>query len=319
MQRILTCGAFRQSVSDWQYDALTTYTRIVKTADKILILQTLPALIMIWAILLSSTWADEPSPVNPVGSGNYFPAVDVEAERKKRFDTKRRVCGQKGWENCDARLDDRLNLMIIGDSMAADMQNIAWDIYGDEANYIFSDLGGCAPHDNLGPLLSARHPKTEECLALNRDRYARDFYRGVDAVFVSVMFGTYDADYLADYIHYLNGLGIDRVVVLGNYLVLGTDLPQILAGKTEFEARSVIENQITRSFPHNAELKSSSEALGFFYIDLEHELCRPECMLFFDGNIPFTWDRFHLSREAATYLARQLDERIRSYVSGEPR
>jgi hypothetical protein len=291
----------------------------VKIANRILFLKTLPALLIVWATLLPSTLADGSSQTDPSDGGTFFPGIDVEAEKKKRFDTKRRVCGQKGWENCDAISGEKLNLMIIGDSMAADMQNIAWDIYGNEANYIFSDLGGCAPHDNLGPLLSARHPKTAECLALNRERYAEDFYQGVDAVFVSVMYGTYGASYLADYIRHLNTMGIDKIVVLGNYLVLGTDLPQILSGKTEPEARSSIESQVTKSFPHNTELKSSAEKLGFFYVDLKHELCQPECMLFFDGNIPFTWDRFHLSREAATYLARQLEERIRFYVSGEPR
>lgn len=246
--------------------------------------------------------------------GLLYTQSEIDAGKQLRFSTRIKICEIKGWEKCDIPQSDKFNVLIMGDSHAVDALNAMYALFP-EFDYSMSQLGGCPPTNRLTELVSRTFPDLESCVDLNSQRFNLKYLEKFDLVVVNVLFGWYPPSELIYYLRYLDSVGVDKVIVFGEYLEMKEDLP-LLINSSGFN--------ILRTKKFILPLKDSDESvmkiskgLDFFYVDKFQNLAGRVENSFWNKGLPFTWDTHHLSYDYSSKLLERDFDKLAQYINGQ--
>ena len=124
-----------------------------------------------------------------------------------------------------------------------------------------------------------------------------------------------DARYLDDnlaYIAFLAEQNVEKVVVLGSYRsALSFDDALQTFGTDESRLRAFL----TVDTAVNQALAQTADSAGYLYVDKFAALCVDDvCPVFAPDGTPFTFDKHHLTRAFATFLAERAAPTITGYL-----
>jgi hypothetical protein len=198
----------------------------------------------------------------------------------------------------------RRNALIIGNSHVIDGWNVMRTIY--PADYFFVlDTNGCASKQS--------DSNTKRCTDPDNLRFNPAFLKQFDYIVFSRLI---DARYLDDnlaYIAFLAEQNVEKVVVLGNYyrsaLSFDDALQTFGADETRLRAFLTVDATVNQALERNA------DSAGYLYVDKFAALCVDnECPVFAPDGTPFTFDKHHLTRAFATFLAERAAPTITGYL-----
>lgn len=238
---------------------------------------------------------------------------DVEKEKSRRFEYSKRVCPSIGWAQCSKPQAGKTNVLVVGDSMAPDAVNLLEPSFP-SFHYMLDAHGACPPHPNIRTLVPASHPELIECERRNSERFSPASLEGVDSVVIMAFYDWFRPADLEPYLSFLRGAGMVNVIIFGNYFELNDDFPEAIAvyGKSSLtDSSSSAFHSLVKIWPQGEEeLKAVSESYGFTYISLMDAACLEGTCRLFERDVPFTWDRAHLSLEFAQSLSPQLQRQV---------
>jgi len=207
------------------------------------------------------------------------------------------------------------SVLIIGDSHAVDAMNALHAVFPTDALYL-SQLGACPPIRDVTTLVGKNFDNLVECNTLNEKRYDVAYLRQFDAIAINVLFVRYTVADLADYLDFLHRNGLKRVVVFGDFVTLTRDLSDIVSSGG-FSA-SAIEQSRVDTPPLDSALRTVTERYDFFYISKYDVFCPDARCMWIDANqVPFTYDKSHLSYPYASSLAMPYADALRVYLGIE--
>jgi hypothetical protein len=237
----------------------------------------------------------------------------IQAEKKLRWDYLENSCKKIGWEDCYKAQKNKYNFLVIGDSMSPTSGNIINYLYNiNDIHIVVDTMGGCQPHPNIKAIAPDNHPNLKKCIKKNKERFSKEYYKDIDVIFIHNHYTWFKADYIIPYINFLQSIGKNKIVLVGNYINLDKDFVEILREKKikssiNIDVREFSKN-IMSNFQSDKELKEISIANKLFYISFK-KLCKKRCNncynicpLFTDKGYPFTWDQFHISKEFMEYF-----------------
>ena len=263
------------------------------------------------ALYIGDGWPQRPAYANPP----YTDAV-IAKDKASRADRDPGRCQDPRWLRIGCPTADKRVGLVIGNSHARDGDNIMAAATEGLDRLILSGLGACSP---IRPLpgdsgANRNHRKFAQCERMNEERWTPEYYDGVDYVVVSTTFsGRFGPDELREYIDFIQGLGIRKIIVIGQFIHLREDLLVALpkAGTLRNLVTTYSDN---KSFRHNSGVARICEEMGCLFVDKKALLCNDDgCMLEVDG-IPFTWDRGHLTWEFATMIGRKAQPAILQHL-----
>lgn len=241
---------------------------------------------------------------------------EIKKGKDSRFINRQTQCEAKGWQKCDDLIIGKTNVLIIGDSHAPDALNSFSTLFP-ENNNALSTLGGCPPYADIASLTLPTHPNLEECKTLNLKRFDVDYLKTFDYIVINVLFGWYKIDHLTEYLSFLKKNGIEKVIVIGGYLQLREDLPEVI-NKFGFD-RKAIETFVIESTVDETQLEEKVKDFGYFFISKFKTFCaNGTCEYFDDSHIPFTYDRHHLSLEFGSRIGRADRDALVNYLARGP-
>jgi peptidoglycan/LPS O-acetylase OafA/YrhL len=244
----------------------------------------------------------------PSGLNNeiIFTKSEIEAGKQLRFKTRVQICEEKGWEDCDDPVSGKSNLLVIGDSHAVDALN-ALHAKFPEYNYSMSQLGGCPPTNRMRELVPRTFPDLEKCVLLNLQRYDLNYLSRYQVIAINVLYGWYSPNELGNYLNFLHGAGVEKVIVFGEYLEMMKDLP-LLINSGGFN-ESQLKNSVLNLKDSQESIKKLSNENNFFYVDKFVNFKKIAPRMFFSGGAPYTWDTHHLSYEfSVSMISKDLAE-----------
>ncbi len=234
---------------------------------------------------------------------------ESDAERKERFKPYSKHCQAKNVLSCDVPTEG-INVFILGDSHAPDIFNALVEQYP-KFHYVFNGLGGCPPLAQKDfTLLTVKHPNRDACIARNEKLFYDNQLVKADLVIINTVFQWYKPEHLVHTVMQIRRTTNAPIVVLGNYLFLDDDLPDLVVkhGVTSMDGYYAARLS-GNTFAYENELESLSKNLGFTYISKKKLFCENDsvlsCPIMFDGKL-FTYDRHHLSLAAAKHLGYEL-------------
>ena len=188
---------------------------------------------------------------------------DVRIGKESRFKVRQHICTKKGWEACDDVVLAATNVLIMGDSHAVDALNALYKVYPTH-NYSMSQLDSCPPYDRIEKITLANHPDRIKCKILNKARYDPSYLRQFDYIVINVLYDWYTFDHLFEYLQFLKFNNVQKVIIMGNYLVLNKDMPELLNkyGYNEQQITPWVRDNIFNEL----RVKSRVNELGYFYI-----------------------------------------------------
>lgn len=252
-------------------------------------------------------------PWRPWRAPESIDSKTLEMEKELRFLTRQKICSKKSWEKCDSIIPGKTNVLIIGDSHAVDALN-ALETQFPDFNYALSTLGGCPPYRNISEIAPSGLPDLEKCKTLNQHRHNISYLKEFDLIVINNFMGWYTPGHLISYLEFLHQSGINKVIVLDNYISLKKDLPGLinLYGHNEIEIRK----WISEDYVVDPSLESRINELNYFYINKRTIFCnRGECPLLDRQGYLFTYDSNHLSYEFSKIMLTHYREKILSYMS----
>lgn len=204
-------------------------------------------------------------------------------------------------EACVSPDPSRKNVLVVGDSYAADFYAAAREAYPD-VNFLQATAGNCTPVRSR-----ARDANCSAMVDLAFDTLATG---KLDAVVLAGNWGRYpdDLDQMADTVTFLQSLG-QRVVVVAPPLRFSRAVPALI-----FEARSGSVSEVTayvfarrhRFDRVNPELEDRAETLGATFVRTGDIMCERDCRLF-DANDKLLFIDFgHLSKAGLALLSERL-------------
>ena len=200
--------------------------------------------------------------------------------------------------------EGRRNVLVIGNSHVIDGWNILRTIY--PADYFFVlDTNGCAT--------TVGKPNTARCSDSANLRFNAGFLRQFDYIVYSRLVNAQYVDENLEYLSFLHAQKVTKVVVLGNYYrsVLSFDDALQMFGNDEKRLR----NFLTTDKSVNQALGAASKSHGFLFVDKFAALCDNDvCPIFSPDNVPFTYDKHHLTYAFAVYIAERTFPEIRAYL-----
>jgi len=235
---------------------------------------------------------------------------DIEAGKAARFDSLERRCNAI---NCQSPQSDQFNVLIVGDSHTVDALN-ALDAVYPAAHFILSEQGGCPPHPDIRPHVSATHPNLAQCEQLNTQRFTPASYAGIDMVVISYFGDWFGGPDIEPYLAFLHDQVDVPVLWIGNYIGLSTNFPDILNAPEGIDG---LTPHIRSRFAFEAENQVLATRYDVTYLSKQDALCDGEACPYFIDSIPFSWDRHHLSVEFARYFGQQIADDIRPYFPEE--
>lgn len=246
---------------------------------------------------------------------DIFANFDIDKQKERRFEVFKELCEMEENGGCYSIDSSTSNLLIIGDSMAYDAFNIVTPVLKDYYNIVLDTLTGCPPHDKVDEFLYAAHPYRNECILRNNSRYQKFDYSQVDAVVIDVLMGEYQPQHLVEYTEFLRGKGISKIIIIGNYIILNSDIVNIQLPSASNEGSfSTFSQHAQDNRISNERLAEYSESNDMLYLNIIHEYCASGiCETFFDG-MPFTWDSWHWSVEFNSVVRERFQSEIVAYL-----
>jgi peptidoglycan/LPS O-acetylase OafA/YrhL len=226
---------------------------------------------------------------------------EVAKGKGQRFIVREKICQKKGWGNCDELLEGHINALIMGDSHAVDALNAFEAVYPLH-DFSMSQLDGCPPYHDIETMLPPKHPDRIECIDLNKTRHDPDNLRRFDYIVINVHPGWYGLDHLEEYLSFLDSIGIEKVIVMGDYLTLSSEMYELLNQHGYND--SVIRAHLNKSPVVEFQFREMVERYGYFFLSKRSTFCDGEsCELYDSEGIPFTYDKHHLSYEFSIRIA----------------
>jgi len=228
-------------------------------------------------------------------SSLIYSQSDIAAGKQLRFSTRIKICEIKGWAKCDYPQSDKFNVLIMGDSHAVDALNVMYASFPN-FDYSMSQLGGCPPTLKLNELVPRTFPDFIKCENLNKIRSDESYLRLFDFIVIDVKFGWYTPRDLIEYLSFLKEKGIDKVLVVGDYIELSVDLPNLI--NTNGFKCEVISQYIQKKDPdYYKNLKNYVEQNQYYFVDVESVFVKQNvCPFWNDQREIFSWDNQHLSQ-----------------------
>jgi len=204
------------------------------------------------------------------------------------------------------------SILIIGDSHAIDALNALYAVFPDTQFYL-SQLGACPPVRDVEQRVGANFSNLAQCKALTEKRFDLAYLRQFDAIAINVLYVRYDAADLQAYLQFLHAGGIQKVIVFGDFVTLTRDMSEIVS-QHGYSAAAIEQFRDTKP-ARDPRLRSVTEDMGYFYISKYDVFC-PDgtCKWIDEAQIPFTYDKSHLSFPYASRLAVPYIDALRDYV-----
>lgn len=191
---------------------------------------------------------------------------------------------------CLNKSDARKNILLIGDSHAAELYGSMRDVFSDY-NIMQATASGCMPFKN--PTGQKR------CTDLVNYIY-NDYLTNnkVDYVFISANWANYKKDDIAErLISISKDIGTDRVFVIGQTKVFGVNFYRIAQKVDEDNIESLV-NPV--SIKTNDHLSNALGLSGVRYLDIFNSNCiNGKCSYIDTNKIPMLFDQNHLTKEWA--------------------
>lgn len=246
-----------------------------------------------------------------VSSGSISPEA-VKAGKELRFQTRQRICQMKGWEACNELVPGKINALVMGDSHAVDALNAFEKIYPNH-NFSMSTLEGCPPHLDIREITSASHPDRLSCLKLNDSRFDIGYLKKFDYIVINVLFEWYKPEHLYEYLKFLKSSGIQKVIVMGDYLTLKKEMHELL--NQYGYSQSKIAQWVDEPLFDESALESLVRSFGYLFLSKRAEFCNKSSCEFFDSNrVPFTYDKHHLSYKFSVRIALSKKAELSHYL-----
>lgn len=232
---------------------------------------------------------------------------DISIEMQKRTERIDENCSSWLSRFCSRPEAAKVNILVVGDSMAVDVVNMLGPQYPDY-RFVLNDLGGCPPAPDIAKLVRPDHPDLERCKQLNKARFAEGSIAGFDGVIINNHMDWYTAEDLRPYLDFLSNAGMQKVLIVGNFLRLDRDFTEIILeqGSKTFAYPILEASGHSQKALETKELQSLAGEYGYKVLDLAAYACANDDCELFVGDYPFSWDRFHLSVEFAEYLGEKM-------------
>ncbi|MER9188285.1 acyltransferase family protein [Mesorhizobium australicum] len=196
---------------------------------------------------------------------------------------------------CVGKVGGKKNVLIVGDSIAADMYSVLKQAYPD-VNFLEATAGSCVP--------LAGNKMDANCESLMRFVFDDFVHRGeLDAVVLAASWHPSDVD--PGIRQSINALKGTRIVLLGPPIRFTGNAPDLI-----FESRAVtIDGTEKFVFAHRHPADAMTKPLLDIYagdtqaISIEDVMCRDRCRLFDDQGKLIFLDFGHLTMAGATFLA----------------
>lgn len=236
-------------------------------------------------------------------------AEEIEKGKQRRFEILQANCSRVGWDECRSFHGPKgKRVLVTGDSHAPDALNIFYTAYPDYS-YSSVSLGGCPP---IAPedydLLADTWNDKQKCIDLNRSRLSKEFLQNFDVLVLSVYFDWYRPEHLLNAYQYIQQLVDIPVVIVGNYIALNIDYPELMARNIDPRLRE----DVVHSFAaYEAQLAEGGN--NYRFVSKKRLLCEGEdirtCEIKFASE-PFTYDQHHLSLSATLYAGKKLKQQF---------
>ena len=266
-------------------------------------------LITIFSIILVLSFKVKTNEIN-INNKDY----NINFEKEKRWVNYKKYCKENSCSFNKLPNDNMHKILFVGDSLVPDAINLMRFKNDDKYTFAESEGGGCPPFQDLDKIPKFT-PDRERCIKTNELRFTKNFYSNIDSVIINNLFGWYKFEELENYIIYLKKIGIKKIVVIGNYIVLKKDIIKTFTVKDSFtnnynfKSKFVVQQKL---FQDNI-IEKKSKQLDFLYISYR-DLCDDTCILFSEDGFPFTLDQFHFTYQFANFVSNKLEIRERILV-----
>ena len=241
--------------------------------------------------------------------------LNIKEEKESRWEYLTNACNKLGWENCYTPQTNKLNILVLGDSMSPDAANILIPLLKQSKkphNIITDTLGGCSPHPNIETLNNFENKeKLNDCLKLNKKRFSRDYYKNIDVVVINNLYTeVYNSDELDKYLKYLKNNVNSKVIIIGSYLRLNDSFIELIRKNKKIFINNHLEKKFIKSkLLYDKDLDLLSKKYNYFYVSFK-ELCKKDsCKLFTNDNYPFSFDTNHISKNFANEFGNNYSRR----------
>jgi len=148
---------------------------------------------------------------------------------------------------------------------------------------------------------------------LTEKRFDLAYLRQFDAIAINVLYVRYDAADLQAYLQFLHAGGIQKVIMFGDFVTLTRDMSEIVT--TDGYSPRSIEQYRKKTPSLDAKLRAITTAFGYFYISKYDVFCQAQqCQWMNADQIPFTYDKSHLSYPYASSLALPYAPALHQYL-----
>ncbi len=197
---------------------------------------------------------------------------------------------------------DRTNVLVIGDSRAADLYMLLSRTY--PAMHFLQATGAACPA--LLEYFEGEAGSTR-CRALNELRFGDLLAREIDAVVLATAGQPKRLPYLKNTLEYLHARG-KPVIVFGPRATFPAAVPLLLARERDApDVNAVLAGRMRR--PESVIAMTRDAAAGAPFVDLAAVQCSPACDAFLDGRLLY-YDNFHFTTAGADEFGRRLREQV---------
>ncbi len=243
-------------------------------------------------------------------AGVRLDAETIKALKGKRMTLLRRECQERGWEQCHNPVAGKMNVLVVGDSMAVDGYNALLTALPD-ANVVMSTVGGCPPYDDMQHLLPTNHPHRQRCIEINQKRFDPAYIASFDAIAVVVLYDWYTPEHLERFLQKVRSVsGQMPIFIFGNYFKLNTECWELIErlGPQSCQSKEFVESEFGFE-PELADLSRKYD--NVFFLSLKQAFCGDGTCTYALGDVPFTWDEFHLSYEFSVEMGKRFTSTVR--------
>lgn len=215
-------------------------------------------------------------------------------------------------ENCARVVDSRANVLLLGDSHAAQYGGALTEILGN-ANVMQTTISGCRP------LVGSSG--TPECVAL-RDWALEEFLPSnkVDAIVLGGRWREDELSFVRPTIEYLKQF-TRSVIVIGPTVEYESVFP-ILVARSETQGRDLDFDTIRTPGRDEVDhgMKAAVEAAGAHYVDVLATECptTTSCVVFAPDGVPLQFDYGHLTLSGSKFVLDPHAEELRSLIIAAP-
>lgn len=253
--------------------------------------------------------------INKAEDATSNAAINYQAEKEKRWDWDKYssdVCNQKDHKQpCEANLQAKKNILIVGDSMTPDAFRIVAKLYPDY-HYTLNWAGGCPPMRSVTKKFKSG-ARLEQCEWLNKLRFDSDYFSTFDGIIINTLHT--DISYISDYVAHLKQHGQNNILIFGNYLRNDATMSDLFLKHKEKEAilqAIKTENLMQNNLKYDKSMQKLSKKEQFPFISVRDHACtsKNDCLIFLDDGTPYSWDRQHFSVEFTDWLSKKMQPKI---------